>query len=57
MNKARVWGGFLSLVDFSQSILRNVTDVTKDGSDIVAYHHLGIFENFESYFDRTRRSG
>jgi hypothetical protein len=32
-------------------------DVTKDGSDIVAYHHLGIFDNFEFFIDHTRRCG
>jgi hypothetical protein len=49
MNRARIWGGFLSLADFSQCVLRNVTDVTKDGSDIVAYYHFDIFDNFESF--------
>jgi hypothetical protein len=24
-------------------------EVTKDGSDIVAYYHLGIFDNFEFF--------
>jgi hypothetical protein len=32
-------------------------DVTKDGSDIDAYHHLGIFDNLEFFIDYTRRSG
>jgi hypothetical protein len=31
--------------------------VTKHGSDIVAYYHLGIFDNFESFIGCTRRSG
>jgi hypothetical protein len=42
MNRAWIWGGFLSLADFSQHVLRNLTDVAKDGSDIVAHHHLSI---------------
>jgi hypothetical protein len=53
INRARIGGGFLSLADFSQCVLRNLTDVTKDGSDIVAYYHHGIFDKFES-FDHTR---
>jgi hypothetical protein len=44
MNRAWIWGGFLSLADFSQCVLRNLTDVTKDGSDIVVYHRLGMFD-------------
>jgi hypothetical protein len=47
MNRAWVWGGFLSLADFSQHVLRNLTNVTKDGSVIVAYHHHNIFDNSE----------
>jgi hypothetical protein len=47
MNGAGIWAGFLSLADYSHCILRNVTEVTKDGSDISAHHHLGIFDNFE----------
>jgi hypothetical protein len=57
MNRAWIWGGFLSLADFSQLVLRNLMDVTKDGSDIVAYHHLGIFDNSEFFIDYTRRCG
>jgi hypothetical protein len=57
MNRACIWGGFLSLADFSRCILRNLTGVTKDGSDMVAYYHLGIYENRESFIDDTRRSG
>jgi hypothetical protein len=56
MNRAWICGGFLSLADFSRRILRNLTDVTKDGSDIVAYHRLGIFDNLEFFIDYTRRS-
>ena len=31
--------------------------VTKDGSDIVAYHHLGIIDNSEFLIDFARRRG
>jgi hypothetical protein len=48
MNRAWIWGGFLSLADFSQYVLRKLMDVTKDGSDTVAYHP-GIFDNFELF--------
>jgi len=47
----------LSLADFSQYVLRNLTDVTKDGSDNVRTHHHGIFDNFEFLIDHARRSG
>jgi hypothetical protein len=57
MNRAWIWGGFLSLADFSQCVLRNLTGLAKDGSDIVAYHHLGIFNNSEFFIDYTRRNG
>jgi len=32
-------------------------DVTKDGSDTVAHHHLGIFDNSEFFIDYSRRRG
>jgi hypothetical protein len=48
---------FLSLADFSRHVLRNLTGVTKDGSDIVAHHHLDLFENSEFFVDYTRRRG
>jgi len=32
-------------------------EVTKDGSDNVAHHHLGIFDNSEFFIDYTRRRG
>jgi hypothetical protein len=57
MNRAWVWGGFLSLADFSQCVLGNLTDVTKDGSDTVAHYHLDIFDNSEFFIDYTRRNG
>jgi hypothetical protein len=57
MNRAWIWGGFLSLADFSRDVLQNLMDVTKDFSDIVAYYHLGIFDNSEFFIDHTRRSG
>jgi hypothetical protein len=57
MNRAWIWGGFLSLADFSQYVLRNLMEVTKDGSDNVAHHHLGIFDNSEFFIDYTRRRG
>jgi len=52
-----IWGGFLSLAIYSPCILRNLTAVTKDGSDIVAYYHPGIYDNFEFFIGYTRRSG
>jgi hypothetical protein len=57
MNKARIWGGFLSLADFSQYVLRNLMGVTKDGSDIVAYHRFSVFDKLESFIDYTRQRG
>jgi hypothetical protein len=48
---------FLSLHVFSQRVLRNLTDVAKDGSGIVAYYHLGIFDKPGFFIDCTRRRG
>jgi hypothetical protein len=52
-----VCGGLLSFADFLPYVLRNVTDVTKDGSVIGACHHFGIFDNIESFTGHTSRSG
>jgi hypothetical protein len=48
---------FLSLAVFSRRVLRNLTSLAKDGSYIVAYHQLGIFDYSEPFVDYTRRRG
>jgi hypothetical protein len=57
VNRAWIWGGFLSLPDFSLRVLRKLTSLAKDGSDIVAYHHLDIFNSSEFLIDHTQRTG
>jgi hypothetical protein len=57
MNRAWIWGGFLSLPVFSLRVIRKLTNLAKDGSDIVAYHHLDIFDSSEFLIDHTQRTG
>jgi hypothetical protein len=47
----------LSLHVFSWVVLRNLTDLAKDDSGIVAYYRLGIFDKPEFFIDCTHRRG